>query len=78
MSYEQITEKIKLLPKQAFEEVAHYVDYIYMLYTGKSEDSKNISLKSLRGSLSKYANPDLIDKEKSAWAAAAGAKHAVR
>ncbi len=78
MSYEQITEKIKLLPEQAFEEVAHYVDYIYMLYTGNSEESKISSLKSLRGSLSKYANPDLIEKEKSAWMSAAGVKHALR
>ena len=39
---------------------------------------KQPGLKALRGSLSNYANPELIPTEKDAWAQAAGEKHGIR
>ena len=36
----------------------------------ENEEKKINGLKSLRGSLSKYANPDLIKNEKTAWSKA--------
>lgn len=44
----------------------------------ENEEKKLNELKSLRGSLSKYANPDLIEKEKTAWSKAMGEKHGLR
>lgn len=35
-------------------------------------------IKSLRGSLAKYANPSLIEKEQSAWQTAAKEKYGIR
>lgn len=42
------------------------------------EEKKINGIKNLRGSLSKYANPNLIEKEKSAWSIASGEKHGIR
>ena len=44
----------------------------------ESEEKKLNGIKTLRGSLSKYANPKLIEKEKSAWSMASGEKHGLR
>ncbi len=44
----------------------------------EEEEKKINGIKTLRGSLSKYANPKLIEKEKSAWSVAAGEKHGIR
>lgn len=42
-------------------------------------DEKNIPEKcTLRGRFSKYANPELREKEKDAWSLAAEEKHALR
>ena len=41
----------------------------------EAEETKINGIKTLRGSLSKYANPKLIEKEKSAWSMASGEKH---
>lgn len=44
----------------------------------EAEEKKMSGIKSLRGSLSKYANPNLIKNEKAAWGKAAGEKHGLR
>ena len=44
----------------------------------ESEEKKMSDIKSLRGSLSQYANPDLIKNEKNAWNKAMGEKHGLR
>ncbi len=44
----------------------------------EAEEKKINGIKTLRGSLSKYANPKLIEKEKSAWSMASGEKHDIR
>ena len=44
----------------------------------EAEEKKINGIKTLRGSLSKYANPKLIEKEKSAWSVAAGEKYGIR
>ena len=44
----------------------------------EEEEKKINGIKTLRGSLSKYANPKLIEKEKSAWSVAAGEKSGIR
>ena len=41
----------------------------------EAEETKINEIKALRGSLSKYENPKLIEKEKSAWSMASGEKH---
>ena len=41
-------------------------------------DTKKAGLKAVRGSLSKYANPDLIKKENGAWEKAAKEKYDLR
>lgn len=41
----------------------------------EAEETKINGIKTLRGSLSKNANPKLIEKEKSAWSMASGEKH---
>ena len=41
------------------------------------EEKKLSGIKSLRGSLSKYANPNLIKNEKESWGEAVGEKQAV-
>lgn len=40
----------------------------------EAEEKKLTGITTLRGSLSKYANPKLIEKEKSAWSMASGEK----
>ncbi|MBO7638631.1 MAG: hypothetical protein J6Y16_02805 [Treponema sp.] len=42
------------------------------------KENKSAGIKSLRGCLSKYANPDLVPKEKEAWATAMEEKHGLR
>ena len=44
----------------------------------EAEEKKINGIKTLRGSLSKYANSKLIEKEKSAWSVAAGEKYGIR
>ena len=44
----------------------------------EEEEKKINGIKTLRGSLSEYANPKLIEKEKSAWSVAAGEKYGIR
>ena len=44
----------------------------------EEEETKINGIKTLRGCLSKYANPKLIEKEKSAWSVAAGEKYGIR
>ena len=44
----------------------------------EAEEKKFNGIKTLRGSLSKYANPKLIEKEKSAWSVSAGEKYGIR
>jgi len=49
--------------------------YITILDSYLSDDKETI-VNELCGSLHEYANPELIDKEKSAWEEAAVVKHA--
>ena len=44
----------------------------------ENETEKSSEIKALRGSLSKYSNPQLIKKEKEAWANAAKEKYGIR
>lgn len=43
-----------------------------------NESGRKAGIKSLRGSLAKYANPNLIDKEKDAWEMAVKEKYDIR
>lgn len=43
-----------------------------------SKNDKKAGLKALRGSLAKYANPKLIEKESDAWANAVKEKYDLR
>ena len=45
------------------------------VYYDENSVKKINGIKKLRGSLSKYANPELIEKEKVAWSVAASEKH---
>ena len=44
----------------------------------ENKDIRESGIKALRGCLSQYANPDLISKEKDAWALAMEEKHGIR
>ena len=46
--------------------------------TDNAEEERIAKIKSLCGGLSKYANPDLREKEKDAWGIAMKEKYAVR
>lgn len=61
-----VEQKIKQLPEYYKTLVNDYVDELL-------KESKKID--SLKGSLSKYANPRLREQEKSAWAKGAVEKH---
>lgn len=51
---------------------------LFILIQDDSENEKIDGIKALRGSLSKYANPDLIPKEKEAWGEAVKEKYGIR
>lgn len=61
-----VEQKIKQLPEYYITLVNDYVDELL---------KKSKKIDSLKGSLSKYANPRLREKEKSAWAKGAVEKH---
>lgn len=61
-----VEQKIKQLPEYYITLVNDYVDELL---------KKSKKIDSLKGSLSKYANPRLRDQEKSAWAKGAVEKH---
>lgn len=61
-----VEQKIKQLPDYYITLVNDYVDELL---------KKSKKIDSLKGSLSKYANPRLREQEKSAWAKGAVEKH---
>lgn len=61
-----VEQKIKQLPEYYITLVNDYVDELL---------KKSKKIDSLKGSLSKYANPRLREQEKSAWAKDAVEKH---
>lgn len=61
-----VEQKIKQLPEYNITLVNDYVDELL---------KKSKKIDSLKGSLSKYANPRLREQEKSAWAKGAVEKH---
>lgn len=61
-----VEQKIKQLPEYYITLVNDYVDELL---------KKSKKIDSLKGSLSKYANPRLREQEKSAWAKGAMEKH---
>ena len=61
-----VEQKIKQLPEYYITLVNDYVDELL---------KKSKKIDSLKGSLSKYANPSLREQEKSAWAKGAVEKH---
>ena len=61
-----VEQKIKQLPEYYITLVNDYVDELL---------KKSKKIDSLKGSLSKYANPRLGEQEKSAWAKGAVEKH---
>lgn len=61
-----VEQKIKQLPEYYITLVNDYVDELL---------KKSKKIDSLKGSLSKYANPRLREQEKSAWAKGAAEKH---
>lgn len=61
-----VEQKIKQLPEYYITFVNDYVDELL---------KKSKKIDSLKGSLSKYANPRLREQEKSAWAKGAVEKH---
>ena len=65
MSVTVVEEKIKLLPEAYITLLNNYVDELL---------EKTQKIQSLKGSLSKNANVELIEKEKDAWSAVAKQK----
>lgn len=61
-----VEQKIKQLPEYYITLVNDYVDELL---------KKSKKIDSLKGSLSKYANPRLREQEKIAWAKGAVEKH---
>lgn len=61
-----VEQKIKQLPEYYITLVNDYVDELL---------KKSKKIDSLKGSLSKYANPRLREQEKSAWAKGVVEKH---
>lgn len=61
-----VEQKIKQLPEYYITLVNDYVDELL---------KKSKKIDSLKGSLSKYANPRFREQEKSAWAKGAVEKH---
>lgn len=61
-----VEQKIKQLPEYYITLVNDYVDELL---------KKSKKIDSLKGSLSKYANPRLREQEKGAWAKGAVEKH---
>ena len=51
---------------------------LFILIQDDNETGNADGIKALRGSLSKYANPDLIPKEKEAWGEAMREKYGIR
>ena len=66
MSITVVEEKIKLLPEAYITLLNNYVDELL---------EKTQKIQSLKGSLSKNANVELIEKEKEAWSAIAKEKY---
>ncbi len=66
MTSTNVEQKIKQLPEYYITLVNDYVDELL---------KKSKKIDSLKGSLSKYANPRLREQEKSAWAKGAVEKH---
>ena len=51
------------------------VEIIVLPFDENSTQKQSDKSKSLMGALKEYANPDLLETEKNAWAKAAGDKH---
>lgn len=67
----QVMELVKTLSDSQVKYVLSIMQFL--------PDEKNIPEKcKLRGRFSKYANPELREKEKDAWSLAAEEKHALR
>ena len=66
MSITIVEEKIKLLPEAYLNLLNNYVDELL---------EKSQKIQSLKGSLSKNANVEIIEKEKDAWSAIAKEKY---
>lgn len=66
MSITVVEEKIKLLPEAYLDLLNNYVDELL---------EKSQKIQSLKGSLSKNANVEIIEKEKDAWSAIAKGKY---
>ena len=66
MSITVVEEKIKLLPEAYLDLLNNYVDELL---------EKSQKIQSLKGSLSKNANVEIIEKEKDAWFAIAKEKY---
>lgn len=67
----QVMELVKTLPNDQ-------LNYIFRIIQSLP-DKKSVPEKcTLRGRFSKYANPELREKEKGAWSLAAEEKHALR
>ncbi|MBP3449110.1 MAG: hypothetical protein J6K22_01460 [Spirochaetaceae bacterium] len=66
MSITVVEEKIKLLPEAYLDLLNNYVDELL---------EKSQKIQSLKGSLSKNANVEIIEKEKDAWSAVAKEKY---
>ena len=66
MSVTVVEEKIKLLPEAYITLLNNYVDELL---------EKTQKIQSLKGSLSKNANVELIEKEKDAWSAVVKEKY---
>ena len=49
MPYDVLEKKIKALPSTAFDEVSHYVDYIYSIYVGDKKNEQERKLEALDG-----------------------------
>ena len=66
MSVTVVEEKIKLLPEAYITLLNNYVDELL---------EKTQKIQSLKGSLSKNANVELLEKEKDAWSAVVKEKY---
>lgn len=80
MPYEALMqEAYELIPSVSYEKLLYVVDYLKSNSSEQDESlsPKEKSLNDVFGCFQNYANPDLVSKEKDAWAEAVKEKYAL-
>ncbi|MBR4373490.1 MAG: hypothetical protein IKO57_06545 [Treponema sp.] len=73
-----LVDVIKSIIKTRSPKATVSVDELYPSDTDNAKEERVAQIKALCGGLSQYANPELVEKEKNAWAMAMKEKYAVR